>query len=92
MTLVIILKAGVEVALMLLLARTLVFAVSLGRHAENPVHRVLAAATAPIDAFARRLTPGRIMNRHLPIVSFLLLLWCWVGLVWLKAWLAGEPA
>jgi len=92
MTLVIILKAGVEVALMLMLARSLVFAVSLGQHENNPVHRILARATSPIDAFARRLAPGRVMNRHLPIVSFLLLLWMWVGLVWLKAWLAGAPA
>lgn len=91
MTLVIILKAGVEVALVLVLARTMVFAVSLGQHAKNPIHRMLAAATSPIDAFARRITPGRIVNRHLPVVSFLILLWGWVGLVWLKAWLAGEP-
>ncbi len=92
MTLVIILKAGVEVALMLMLARSLVFAVSFGQHANNPIHRLLSVATAPIDRFARLITPGPVLNRHLPVVSFLMLLWCWVGLVWLKAWLIGEGA
>lgn len=90
MILIIVLKAGVELALMLVLARSLVFAMSLGQHAKNPVHRLLLTATAPLDAIARRLSPRLILNRHMPVVGFFLLLWVWIVLVLAKSWLAGE--
>ncbi|MGH1360914.1 MAG: hypothetical protein ACRBC3_19310 [Burkholderiaceae bacterium] len=89
LTLIIVLKAGAELALLLILARSLVFAMSLGRHEENPVHRVLQAATMPIDTVARKLSPRLILNRHLPVVSFFLMLWLWIALVLAKVWWSG---
>tara|TARA_R110002049_G_scaffold100842_1_gene245180 strand:- start:345 stop:623 length:279 start_codon:yes stop_codon:yes gene_type:complete len=88
---VIVLKAGVEVALLLMVSRSLVFAMSMGRHAENPVHRLLLTLTAPIDSVARRLSPRLLLDRHMGLVSFCLLVWAWVALVLAKAWLAGQP-
>ena len=90
MSAIIVVKAGVEVALMLVLCRSLVFAMSMGRHEQNPVYRLLARATGPLDALSRRLSPRIMLDRHMGLVSFCLLVWAWVLLVVAKAWMAGQ--
>lgn len=89
LTAVVLLKGAVEVALLLVLARSMVFAMSLGWHDQNPVHRVLKLATRPVDRLARVVSPRLILDQHLPVVSFFLLFWLWIALVMAKVWLVG---
>lgn len=81
---VIVLKGLVEVAALLLLALGAVRLLSFGRHDGNPVYRLLQVATAPLTRVTRRLTPAIVADRHVGLVTFLLLFWAWVGLVLLK--------
>ncbi len=92
LTAVVLLKGAVEVALLLVQARSMVFAMSLGRHDQNPVHRVLKLATRPVDRLARVMSPRLILNQHLPVVSFFLLFWLWIALVMAKVWIIGTPS
>lgn len=84
-SLVIILKGLVEFAGLLLLARGAVQLISFGRHDRNPVYQMLVFLTRPLVAVTRVITPGAVVDRHVPAVAFFLLFWCWVGLVFLKA-------
>ncbi len=92
LTVVVLLKGAVEVAMLLVLARSMVFAMSLGRHDQNPVHRVLKLATRPVDRLARVMSPRLILDQHLPVVSFFLLFWLWIALVMAKVWIIGTPS
>ncbi len=81
---VIVLKGLVEVAAMLLLALGAVRLLSFGRHEGNPVYRLLQTATAPLTRATRRLTPAVVADRHLGLVTFLLLFWAWLALLAVK--------
>jgi hypothetical protein len=83
--LIIVLKGLVEFAGLLLLAQGAVWALSFGRHEQNPVYLGLRFLTRPVVAAARAVTPGAIVDRHVPAVAFFVLFWCWVALVLLKA-------
>ena len=67
----------------------MVWLISFGRHEQNPVYRALRFLTAPVVRAVRSITPEAIVDRHVPAVAFFVLFWCWVGLVFLKAWQAG---
>jgi uncharacterized protein YggT (Ycf19 family) len=66
-------------SLLLLAARFAVLALSFGRHASNPVHRALVFLTSPLIRIARWLSPSFVLDRHLPLVAFLLCLWACLG-------------
>lgn len=79
--LVIVLKGLAEFAILLVLAQGLVYALSFGRHEVNPVYRGIRFLTSPVNGLVRRITPGVILDKHVPAVSLLLLFFCWVGLL-----------
>jgi uncharacterized protein YggT (Ycf19 family) len=76
---------GVELALLLLIMHTVIFIAGLalfgqlmvglfnwGRRDENVVYQVLAIVGRPVVKVARLVTPRLVLDRHLPIVAFLL--------------------
>jgi hypothetical protein len=65
---------------MLLVAQFLVFALSFGRHETNQVYRFIRFLTSPVVRATRAITPGKIDDRHVPVVAFLLLFWIYVAL------------
>lgn len=74
----------VKYAGLLLLARGLVLALSFGRHEQNPIYRFLCFLTSPITAAVRKMTPALVVDRHIVVVSFLLLFWAYVLLIFLR--------
>lgn len=74
----------VKFAGLLLIAQGLVFVFSFGRHEQNPVYRFLRFLTSPVTRAVRAITPGFVVDRHVPVVAFLLLFWAWVALIFVR--------
>jgi uncharacterized protein YggT (Ycf19 family) len=79
-----------DMALLLLIAQTLILIAGLalmsqfivgvfnwGRREENVVYQLLAIVTRPAVRVVRRITPRAVIDRHVPIVAFLLCLFAY---------------
>lgn len=84
-TLVVMIKGLIEFAGFLLLGQGLVRVLSFGRHETNPVYRAFTFLTSPVVRAARAITPSAVVDRHVPLVAFLLLFWLWIAVIWLGA-------
>ncbi|MCS6787532.1 MAG: YggT family protein [Thiobacillaceae bacterium] len=77
-------RALVEVAGLSLLGQGLVGWLA-GRHREeNIVYRIFRVVTRPALAAVRAILPAAILDRHVPVVAFFLLLWLWLALAYVK--------
>jgi uncharacterized protein YggT (Ycf19 family) len=79
-----VLRALVEVALLFLLGQGLLALLAGSRRHDNTIYRLFVVVTKPVLSVARKLSPSRILDRHLPFVAFFLLFWLWIGLAYLK--------
>jgi len=80
----IILKALVEVALLVLVGQGILFVFAGASRHENLVYRIFAAVTQPIMRATRFITPRFIVDQHIGLVAFLLLAVLWVVALALK--------
>ena len=69
---------------LLFIGQFLVFVLSFGRHEGNPVYRFFRFLTSPINRVVRRITPKAVVDKHVPLVSFLLVFWIWVVLIFVR--------
>ncbi len=68
-----------EIALMAFIGQWLLGLLA-GRHRDsNLFYRLLATLTAPFVKAARWLAPPVVLDRHLPLVAFLILLLLWLA-------------
>lgn len=74
----------VKFAGLILLAQGLVFVFSFGRHEGNPVYRFLRFLSSPVTRVVRRITPALVVDRHVPVVAFMLLFWAWLALIFVR--------
>lgn len=72
------LKLVIEVALMCLLGQGLLYLLAGPRRDDNLFYQLLKMATRPFVAVARRLTPAKVADQHVPIVVFFLLAVAWM--------------
>lgn len=79
-----ILRALTEVALLTLLGQGLLAFLAGSRRATNPVYLLFQVVTRPVLRIIRSITPGIILDKHLPFVAFFLLFWLWIVLALLK--------
>jgi len=84
LTFVIVLRALVEVAGYFLLGQGLLYVLAGGRRDRNPVYRLFQLLTSPVVTLTRAITPRQVIDRHVPIVGFFILLWMWIGLALVK--------
>ena len=70
-------KLLAEIALLALLGQWLVGLLSGPARERNPFYRLLQLLGRPWARVARWLTPAVVLERHLPLVAFLLLLLIW---------------
>jgi hypothetical protein len=82
--LAIILKALIEVALVVLMAQGLLFVLAGASRHQNLVYRMFATVTQPIMKATRLITPRFIVDQHIGLVAFLLLALLWVLALALK--------
>ena len=87
MTLVVVLKALVEITLLVLLGQGVVGLLAGSRRRENFVYRLFEVVTSPAIRLTRLLSPRIVIDSHLPLVAFALLGFAWLGLVGAKVYL-----
>lgn len=73
-------KLLAEIALMALLGQGVLALLAGAGRQQNPFYRVLSMATGPVVRLTRAITPAAVLDRHVPLVAFLLL-----GMLWLTA-------
>lgn len=71
------LKLIAEIALMALLGQWLLGILAGAKRDTNFFYRVLQVMTQPFVRIARLLSPRVVLDRHVPLVAFLLLAFTW---------------
>lgn len=79
-----ILKTIVEIALMALVGQWVLGLLAGAKRDTNFFYRVLDVMTRPFVRVARLLSPRVVLDRHVPLVAFLLLLFGWLAVTVMK--------
>ncbi|MES2360939.1 MAG: hypothetical protein V4646_03980 [Pseudomonadota bacterium] len=79
LTLAVIVKLLAEIALLALLAQGLVGLLSGAARDRNPVYRLLQLVARPWVRAARWVSPRIVLDRHVPLVAFFVLLLLWAA-------------
>jgi hypothetical protein len=66
------------IALLALLGQGVLHVLAGPRREANVFYRALRVVPSPFTGLVRRLTPARVANRHVPILTFVLLLLAYV--------------
>ena len=94
--LAVIAKALAELAGLFLLGRGLLYVLAgLGsaKRESNLFYQIICVITNPVIKAARFITPKFIVDAHIPLVAFVLVLWIWLGIVfWLLPEMCGWPS
>ena len=79
-----ILKMLAEIALMAL-AGQFVLGLLAGKHRDsNLFYQLFRVLTRPLIAGARLVSPRVVLDQHLPLVAFFLLMFVWIVATWTK--------
>lgn len=78
LTLVNILKLLAEIALMALAGQWVLGLLAGPKREQNLVYQLFSVLTRPFVRGARYITPRVVLDRHLPLVAFLILAFVWV--------------
>jgi hypothetical protein len=81
------LKALVEVAGMALIGQGLIGILAGKRKQDNFVYRIFLVVTSPIYKLARFISPRFITDSHMGLVSFFIVFWLWIALVFAKGYI-----
>lgn len=71
-------KLVAEVALMALVGQWVLGLLAGARRDSNLFYRLFKVLTDPFVRGARRITPRAVLDRHVPLVAFLLLAFAWI--------------
>ena len=80
------LKALVEVAGMALIGQGLIGVLAGKRKKDNFVYRIFLVVTSPIFKLARFISPRLIADTHMGLVSFFIVFWLWIALIYAKGY------
>lgn len=79
LTLVSMIKLLAEIALMALAGQWVLGLLAGAKRETNLFYQLLAVLTRPFVYVARRISPKVVLDRHVPLVAFLLLAFAWVA-------------
>ena len=82
---ILILKALLEVAGVAFLGQGLLWLLAGVSREKNPVYQLFRIVTSPVTRLTRAITPRIILDQHIWLVAFLLLLVAWLVLTVFKA-------
>ncbi len=78
------LKLIAEIALLALLGQWILGLLAGARKDTNLFYQILQIVGKPFVVASRFITPKQIIDRHVPLVAFLLLLFIWIAATLLK--------
>lgn len=82
--LIVILKALTEVAGVAMLGQGVLWVVAGAKRDQNLVYGLFKTLTSPVMKVTRWITPRVILDQHLGLVAFFLLIVLWIGLTIMK--------
>jgi hypothetical protein len=85
--LIVIAKALAELAGLFLLGRGMLYILAGHKRDTNLFYQVMTVITNPVIRLTRLITPKVVIDRHIPYVAFLLVVWIWVIVVF---WIIPE--
>ena len=77
-------RAIVELAGLLLLAQAVLYLLAGPRRVDNAIYQLFQILTQPVLGSLRTVLPREIGDRHVPIIAFMLLLWLWIMLAYIR--------
>jgi len=83
-------KALVELAGLFVAGQGLLYLLAGRKREGNLFYELFKVLTRPLYAAVRFVTPKAIVDRHIPIVTFIVLFWVWVILTFAKIQLCAE--
>ena len=89
---VVILKALAEVAGVAMIGQGLLYVLAGAKRDQNLVYGIFKTLTSPVMKVTRWVTPRIVLDRHLGLVAFLLLIILWFGLTVMKIKIVLENA
>jgi len=78
---VLILKALAELAGMFLAGRGLLYLLAGMKRMNNIFYQIIAIVTDPLIRATRWIAPRVVLDRHVPMVTFGLVMWIWLAIV-----------
>ncbi len=78
LTFIVSVKLVAEIALMALAGQAVLGVLAGANRHRNPFYLLLGQVVSPFLTLARWLTPRFVLERHLPLVAFLLLVFLWL--------------
>lgn len=81
---IVILKGLTEVAGVAMLGQGVLWVLAGAKRDQNLVYNIFKTLTRPVMKLTRWITPRVILDQHLGLVAFLLLLVLWFGLTFMK--------
>jgi len=89
---IVILKALTEVAGVAFLGQGVLWIIAGAKRDQNVVYNLFKTLTSPVTRVARAITPRIIIDAHIGMVAFFLLIVLWVALTALKIKLVLEQS
>ena len=89
---IVILKALTEIAGVAFLGQGILWVIAGAKRNENVVYKLFQTLTSPITRVTRAITPRLIIDAHIGLVAFFLLMVLWVALTAIKIKLVLDAA
>jgi hypothetical protein len=81
---IVVLKALTEVAGVAMIGQGVLWVVAGAKREQNPFYGIFKTITSPVMKATRWITPRVVLDRHLGLVAFFLLIVLWLGLTVMK--------
>jgi uncharacterized membrane protein len=90
--LIVVLKALVEVAGVGMLGQGLLYVLAGAKRDQNAIYNLFKVITSPVMKATRAITPRIVLDQHIGLVAFFLLIVFWLALTTFKIKLALDRA
>jgi len=77
----VIVKALLELAALFMFGQGMLYLLAGRKRDLNWFYQLFKILTGPVMRFTRLVTPRVVVDRHIPYVAFLLVVWTWLALV-----------
>jgi len=89
---IVVLKALTEIAGVAMIGQGLLYVIAGAKRDQNAVYGIFKTLTSPVIKATRWITPRIVLDQHLGLVAFLLLIVLWFGLTVMKIRIVLENA
>lgn len=89
---IVILKALTEVAGVAMIGQGVLWVLAGAKREQNAIYGIFKTLTSPVTKATRWITPRVVLDQHIGLVAFFLLIVLWLGLTILKIRIVLENA